>query len=48
MSWLADRRAVMLLNDVMRLFHSGRFLIVFLQVRGPGSSESALVLRFNQ
>jgi hypothetical protein len=45
---LADRKAVMLLNDVMRLFPSGRVLLVFLQVSWPGSSEYAMVLRFNQ
>jgi hypothetical protein len=48
MSQLADVRAVMLMNDVMRLFLSGRFLLVFLQVSWPVSSESAMVLRFNQ
>jgi hypothetical protein len=48
MSLFADVRAVMLFNDVMKPFPSGRFLIVFLQVSWPVSSESSIVLRFNQ
>jgi hypothetical protein len=43
---LADRRAVKLLNVVMRLLPSGRVLLVFLQVSWPGSSKSAMVLGF--
>jgi hypothetical protein len=38
----------MLFNDVRRPFPSGRFLIVLFEVSWPVSSESSIVLRFNQ
>jgi hypothetical protein len=38
----------MLFTDVMRLFPSGRFLLILFQVSWPVSTEPSIVLRFYQ